>query len=46
MEMAELTKRIAQEIADKDPELKDAEHKGLKNEVTRLFGKNGDNSYN
>ncbi len=46
MEMMNLTKRIAQEIVAKDSELKSREYSGLKIEVIRLFGRNGENSYN
>lgn len=46
MEMMSLTKQIAQEIVSKDPELKSKEYSGLKIEVIRLFGRNGENSYN
>jgi len=46
MEMMNLTKKIAQEIISKDPELKTAEYSGLKIEVIRLFGRNGENSFN
>lgn len=46
MDMMNLTKKIAQEIVAKDPELKSREYSGLKLEVVRLFGRNGDNSFN
>lgn len=46
MEMMNLTKNIAQEIVENDPLLESKENSGLKLEVIRLFGKNGENSYN
>ena len=46
MKLMDLTKKIAQEITSKDPELKSREYSGLKLEVIRLFGRNGENSFN
>jgi len=46
MDMMNLTKQIAQDIFLKDPELNSKEYSGLKIEVMRLFGRNGENSYN
>ena len=46
MDMMNLTKQIAQDIFLKDPELNSKEYRGLKIEVMRLFGRNGENSYN
>ncbi len=46
MEMMNLTKNIAQNIVEKDPMLESRENSGLKLEVIRLFGKNGENSFN
>lgn len=46
MKLMDLTKKIAQKIVSEDPELKSREYCGLKLEVIRLFGRNGENSFN
>lgn len=46
MEMMNLTKKIANEIVEKDPLLESKEYSSLKIEVIRLFEKNNENSFN
>ena len=46
MKMVELTKRIAAQVLENDPDLESRDNSALKTEIIRLFNKNGENSYN
>ena len=46
MRMVELTKKIAADMLEADPNLESRDNSALKTEIIRLFNKNGENSYN
>ena len=46
MKTVELTKRIAADMLEADPNLESRDNSALKTEIIRLFNKNGENSYN